>query len=360
MSTPEKKITVFYHHPCLDGSCAIWALNDAWKDKGYEINWVGLGHNDDNVLVEKKVRENVNAETDVYFVDFVPKDIGLVESLVTGENKAKSLTIYDHHITALRATKDFQKRHAKNLNVKVVFDMDRSGAAIAWDEEHPTMRGKRPQIVELAQKSDLLRLKGEDEEAIAAYVDAYTSNDPEDILYRLTQLNEMSLKDLRDRGLAVSAQLRAATKRAIEHMTWAMVDILPNTDPVPVPYILVEPSNIGRLGMRQVIELAEKSFPFVAFVVRQEGDTMVTSIRCAKDLHIAEEVAVHLGTKYGRKGGGHADQGSFQMTIPQHDKLFGMRGTQAKVFEQWRASQRNQVEAAIAESQEPVLEVAKA
>jgi oligoribonuclease NrnB/cAMP/cGMP phosphodiesterase (DHH superfamily) len=136
---------VIYHGPgCADGFTAAWV---AWK----KLAWR------DATFVEAKYGDGPPdvAGKDVLIVDFsYPRAV-----LLDMHEKAKSLQVFDHHKSSAAdlAGLDF-----------CVFDMHRSGAAIAWDMLHQGER--RPMLVELVQDRDLWRWKVFQSKALNAWL----------------------------------------------------------------------------------------------------------------------------------------------------------------------------------------------
>lgn len=140
------------------------------------------------------------AGRDVYIVDFCYAPEVLFEMAKT----AKSVTVLDHHKTAIDAwfayTGELSRRAIETnsprlfpQNLHVEFADHRSGAMMAWD--YIVERGyieKAPQVITYIQDYDLWKHKYPESKALNAYLsatDAFLSNDPLQIylqLYRLT------------------------------------------------------------------------------------------------------------------------------------------------------------------------------
>lgn len=107
--------TCIYHGNCADGFGAAWVVRKA------------LG---EAVEFQPGVYQSPPPDVtdrDVLLVDFSYKRPVLLEMAAA----ARSITILDHHKTAASDLIDLP------LNVRTVFDMDRSGARIAWDHFFP-------------------------------------------------------------------------------------------------------------------------------------------------------------------------------------------------------------------------------
>ncbi len=142
--TDTKNYTVFYHHPCIDGSTAAWAVR---KKLGDGARYVGLDHAEHDAITDK-IKSHVNKDTIAIFVDFAPRAEILREVI----DRVKGVEIYDHHVTAEKGLVHFED-HPK---CKIVFDMDRSGAGIAYDE---FIGGARPVFIRFVEDLDLYQPK---------------------------------------------------------------------------------------------------------------------------------------------------------------------------------------------------------
>ena len=85
----------------------------------------------------------------VYIVDFsYPRQI-----LKTICRKAQRVTILDHHLTAQQNLTGLEREHA---NLRVIFDMDKSGAVLTWEFFH---RSPPPRLLLHIQDRDLWRFE---------------------------------------------------------------------------------------------------------------------------------------------------------------------------------------------------------
>lgn len=103
------------------------------------------------------------SDRDVIIVDFsYPRDV-----LEYMAEQAKSLRVLDHHKTAAADLDGFPG---------AIFDRDRSGAGLAWDE---LVGGKRPEIVDFVEDRDLWRYSLPNSRAINAWISSLPRNEPE-------------------------------------------------------------------------------------------------------------------------------------------------------------------------------------
>lgn len=121
---------VLYHANCFDGSGAAYA---AWRALGDEnTTYIPAQYNDPVPEIE--------SGSNVYIVDFsYPRDVltGLLDA-------SKKLVVLDHHKTAKEALEGFPG---------ALFDMDKSGAVMAWEYFHPNVEA--PKLLKHIQDRDL-------------------------------------------------------------------------------------------------------------------------------------------------------------------------------------------------------------
>ena len=123
------KPLVIYHGKCLDGMTAAWAVRKA------------LGEGDYVPAIHGEAPPDVTGR-DVVIVDFSYKR-AMMEAM---SQNAKTLLVLDHHKSA----------QADLVGLPfAIFDMERSGAGLAWDRFHTGQ--PRPALVNLVEDDDLWR-----------------------------------------------------------------------------------------------------------------------------------------------------------------------------------------------------------
>jgi uncharacterized protein len=156
-----KPDVVIYHDKCIDGFTAAWAIWKRWGDAPQYVA-CNYGMQPPELLSGRHV----------LIVDFsFPRTI---LDYMVNEAGAASVVILDHHKTAQTALEPFQfvessagaispvdipgmLRDLAELNrppIIAIFDMDRSGAGLAWDF---ASRVTRPTLVDLVEDRDLWR-----------------------------------------------------------------------------------------------------------------------------------------------------------------------------------------------------------
>ena len=262
---------VIYHANCIDGFTAAWC---AWRKYGPSAEYIPAQHGDPPPVV---------IGDDVLIVDFsYPR-----EALLEMHNVAQSLRVLDHHKTAEAdlAGLDF-----------CTFDMNRSGAGLAWDELHET---KRPLLVSYVEDRDLWRFALADSAEVNAWIGSWSQGFEfwSSLAYDL----EESFGACRREGAAV---LRGVERYCREMAKQArMVEVAGVVVPVVnAPYI-----NTSEL----VGYLAEQFGPFaVGWFQRGDGKYQY-SLRSRGDYDVSA-----IAKLYG--GGGHHNAAGFTVESLVH------------------------------------------
>lgn len=123
--------TIIFHADCLDGFGAAYA---AWRKFGDSATYLPLHHGDPWPLADQAGR-------DVFILDFSFAR----ETLIELAGIAASVFLLDHHASAravwadrLRQAPDGLERFSHPaLPLTVAFDLNKSGARLAWEHFHP-------------------------------------------------------------------------------------------------------------------------------------------------------------------------------------------------------------------------------
>lgn len=138
----SRKPVVIYHSGCADGMAAAWCF---WRQYGDEYEYYpGVYGNPTPDIVDR----------DVYLVDFSYKR-DVIEVML---DFAKSITVLDHHVSALDDLWDLAK--VPNFDISHS-SLHKSGARIAWDyvkakEKHSY---KAPQVLLHIEDRDLWKFE---------------------------------------------------------------------------------------------------------------------------------------------------------------------------------------------------------
>ncbi|EEX09593.1 phosphohydrolase [Ruegeria lacuscaerulensis ITI-1157] len=150
-----------YHANCADGFTAAWAVREALGNK---VEYVPASYGDAPPEV---------TGADVIIVDFSYKRPMLERMAQT----ARSVLVLDHHKTAqadlagIPAPEGQWDMHRSTAgNPVALFDMDRSGAQMAWDYFH---QGARPFLVDVVADRDLWRWQLDQSREINAVIGSH-------------------------------------------------------------------------------------------------------------------------------------------------------------------------------------------
>jgi oligoribonuclease NrnB/cAMP/cGMP phosphodiesterase (DHH superfamily) len=149
---------VIYHDKCYDGFTAAWVAKQALNGAAF----VPASYGQEPLRLFR---------TKVYLLDFsYPKDV-MLDLAMNNE-----VVVLDHHKTAQA---NFEGLEHPNLTA--IFDMERSGAGLAWDyffpprltpgapEGSPT----RPRLVNYIEDRDLWRFALPESRAVHAYIESH-------------------------------------------------------------------------------------------------------------------------------------------------------------------------------------------
>jgi uncharacterized protein len=145
LANPHPPDVVLYHAECMDGFGAAWAL---WK-RFPHARYVAVKHG--NPPPEGLENQHV------VMVDFSYHR----ETIMALADQTASLHILDHHITAQAALEDLPFAH---------FDMNRSGAVLAWEWAHTQ---PVPWLLQYVQDKDLWQWQLPDSREISASLASY-------------------------------------------------------------------------------------------------------------------------------------------------------------------------------------------
>lgn len=130
---------ILYHDNCPDGFGAAFA---AWKKLGDSAKYLPVNHS--------QPVPDLKNNSEVYLVDFCyPKEtlLGIVKQM-------KKVTVLDHHKTAEADLQQIDLQ--KYPSLAVTFDMDKSGAVLAWEHFHYQAV---PELLYYIQDKDLWRFE---------------------------------------------------------------------------------------------------------------------------------------------------------------------------------------------------------
>lgn len=293
------KYLCIYHANCLDGFAAAYALHYFMGRD--EVDFHASDYGDAPPDVKSR---------DVVIVDFSYKR----EVLLEMARDANSILILDHHKTAqedllgfklppdFAAWEEYIRVHvpftAEN-KVAALFDMNRSGAGMAWDYFGS---GARPLLIDYVEDRDLYRFKMSRTREICAGLASYPMTFEvwdHFFPYRYPEQQEV-LNDLYTGGLAINRYNKQVIESALPVMERKMIIGGVKMPVVNLPKVMA--SDAGNM-------LAQKWAVRTAAVYRDESDHRAFSLRSTSlGLDVAE-----IAKKYG--GGGHQHAAGFKMPV---------------------------------------------
>ncbi|HKK06652.1 MAG TPA: phosphohydrolase [Gammaproteobacteria bacterium] len=292
--TESTGLLCIYHGNCADGFGAAWAVRHALGEHFTEF-YPG---------VYQTPPPDADGR-DVLLVDFSYKADAMLELAAT----ARTVTVLDHHKSAREDLAPFVDvlgvqeplveflarcdKH-KRPPVRALFDMDRSGAMLAWDAFFPGR--EPPALLKHIQDRDLWRFELDGTEEIQAALFSYSYD-----FDLWDSLMAMGPAALRDEGIGIRRKHYKDVHELINQMERTM-EIGGYSVPVAnLPYTMA--SDAGHI--------MAQGRPFSACYF-DKPDCRYFSLRSAEGGVDVSEIAKQYG------GGGHRDSAGF--TVPRdHD-----------------------------------------
>jgi len=273
------KRTCFFHAGCPDGFGAAWAVWRAW---GSDARYVARGHED---AFDARSHEGEV----LVFVDIAPPP----EALAELSELAAQLVVLDHHVSArdrFAACGGLDASHARRGH-RIRFDLDHSGAVLAWTHFHP---GDPPPLLLYVEDQDLWSWQLADSEAVNAAIGSYPRDFEtwDDLAARpAADLAAEGLPILRANRQEVERSLQAAASVAIGERRAEAVNA--RTLRAQIGHALAERATFG--------------LPW-GVVYRISADRVDVSLYSIGELDVAA-----LAARYG--GGGHRNAAGFNVSL---------------------------------------------
>ena len=282
-----------YHANCFDGMAAAWVVKRFYPDAVCTPMQYGQ-----DIIMVHGAPAIINKETRLLIVDFsFPRE--RMEALM---KSAGEFLCLDHHKTA--------RANLEGLP-NCVFDMDQSGAGLAWRYLFPNDR--MPKMIQYIEDRDLWRFKLPNSEEVNAYIQTYPIEMQNyDVLYAQLESTDGYWQAAHS-GLAVERYKATMVASICKHAR------LENVGGYVVPTV-----QAGILFSEIGHYLASHTFPYpdpnghpadridmipqfgASWFIRSDG-VKVYSLRSIGDFDVSE-VAKRLG------GGGHKNAAGFQVT----------------------------------------------
>lgn len=272
--------TCFFHAGCPDGFGAAWAVWRAWRD---DARYVPRGHED--ALDPDRYEGRT-----VVFVDIAPPN----ESLLQLADVAAQVVVLDHHVSSRdRYTGDPALENAvEQGGHHVRFDLDHSGAVLAWQYFHPGV--PPPDLLRYVQDQDLWSWKLPRSEEVNAAIGSYRRE-----FEVWEELAARPVLELAEEGAPILRASRMEVERSLQ-----------SAHPIALGRLRVEAVNAPHHRSAIGHELARRA----AFgrpcgvVYRITGSRVDASIYSIGDLDVSK-----IADAYG--GGGHRNAAGFGMPL---------------------------------------------
>lgn len=262
-------IYILYHSPCQDGFGAAFA---AWKKFGKGATYWGVNYG--------KGIPDMPGATEVYILDFSYPKADL-EALA---QKCK-VVVLDHHKTA--------KEQLEGLPF-AQFDMNRSGAGMAWDYFHPTT--PRPWLINYIEDRDLWKHKLPNTHEVAAALFSYAQD--------FNTWDEFTEEKILTEGSAILRYKTILTDEMARNIQ--MVNFLEFKG---VPVVNASGSLISDIG--EVLRVKYPTSPFCAIYYDTKDGKRKWSLRSTDSQDDVAAVAGRFG------GGGHRNAAGFIEEFPE-------------------------------------------
>lgn len=269
----SKGYYVLYHGNCMDGFGAAWA---AWKALGDAATYIPVFYG--------KPPPELPENAIVSIVDFsYPRDV-----LLKLREHCAVVEVLDHHRSAEAELEDLDF---------CVFDMNKSGAVLAWEWFHP--HAKIPLLLEYVQDRDLWRFALPQSHAVTAFLRSFPYTF--DMWEYLAQLLEKDLESVVQEGLAIlrfqDQQVEMICKQAV---TGSVAGYQ-----VPI----VNATAFFSEACDRLCELHPEA-PFAAYYLDRADGMRQWGLRARGDFDVSE-----IAERFG--GGGHRAAAGFQTLVPE-------------------------------------------
>jgi len=253
---------VLHHGLCQDGFGAAWA---AWQALGDRAQYLPVQHGDPPPELPEDAR--------VVIADFSYAR----EVILALRERVASLTILDHHKTAEEALRGIPD---------TVFDMDKSGAMLAWEYFHPD--AEPPAIIRYVQDRDLWRFALPDSMEVNAALGSYPNT--------FEIWSGLDLDVLRQEGRAI---LRFRDQTVASIVGFARIGDVGGHE-VPVTNATAHWSDVGAALLERFPDA-----PFAALYHDDSEGRRRWSLRSSGEFDVSE-----LAKRFG--GGGHRAAAGFR------------------------------------------------
>lgn len=277
---------IIYHGGCMDGTTAAWAANRKHED----ARLIPASHGEDFPFTDVEDKH-------VVMVDFTFPE----EQMETLLDLCETMEVYDHHISAERVLGDLDHENLETI----VFDKERSGAGIIWDEYFG--HENRPKIVDHVEDGDIWRHDMRKTREFLEHLDHYPMRvETIEFIHGLIENNDYE----RGRFAAVGEAIRKYKNGIVK---WIADQAEEGTlDGEKVRYVECSKELSSLVGNELAEEPTEDSDGVVGIVYEYDDAEKVysVSLRSIGDLDVSRIAEQH-------GGGGHKNAAAFKsLSLP--------------------------------------------
>ena len=274
------KRNLVFHAGCPDGFGAAWSARRAW---GNDARYIPRSHDDD--FDPERFEDELVVFADISLPNPLLRRLGEV---------AGEVLVLDHHLTARDhfAADPSVENALTARGHRVHFDLERSGAMLAWNHFHPGESA--PDLLRYVQDQDLWNWKLPESEEINAAIGSYPR--------RFGDWNELAarpIESLAEEGRPIVRADRIEVERAVAL-----------AHPVAIGKLRIEAVNARHPRAAIGHELAKRATygqPW-GIVYRLTGSRVDCSIYSLGDCD-----ASSIATQFG--GGGHRNASGFSISL---------------------------------------------
>lgn len=272
---------IIYHKNCFDGICSAWVLSKLYPKATFHPMAYGEElpalHPSDNVI----------------FVDFSLKR----QEMLNLASVVNSITVLEHHKTAQEELKDFEEIE----NVLIIFDMNKSGAQLAWDFVNlkNNITFPYPRLVDYVADRDLWKFELHNSEDINAYIQSFPMDIPS---YEYLDLRmQHHFHECVIEGRAITRYKNESVARMCKMAKYQTFIINNETYSIPIVNASLLFSEVGH-----ALCLLYKDSPFSISYFKRADNKVQYSLRSIGDFDVSK-IAKDFG------GGGHKNAAGFEL-----------------------------------------------
>ncbi len=299
MTETAKNIVVLYHDACADGFTSAWCANRYFStQENVDVTYIPVKYHE-------PMPEEALAADHLYILDFSYK-LPVLQEWLDATPEWQKLTILDHHASAEKELAPLLNQDVQE-GVEVVFDMDRSGAAITRDYFFKAKAASKMPLVDYVQDRDLWAWELPDSQEVSMVIASTPfSFDNWDELNERVRLKRPLAALVKDGSAMATYRDDLVQHIAKNHYTARI-----GADNETCGYLV--PCVNSPMLQSEIGNYLCKEQPFACIYFVKPDGTCGVSLRSDKDDPEAIDVGA-LAAKFG--GGGHKNAAGFELPSP--------------------------------------------